>query len=293
MLLQEELQNTKLPAAQKGVAEVLLKEGTEAKKLTLRELADKSYTSTTTVIRLAQKMGYKGFDDFKDAFVQGVTYEQSHFQNVDANAPFASTDTIQRVAVKVAALTCEAAEDTLSLITHDDLQKAVRLIQTSGHLYLAAISYPLMLGEMFALDLSRIGIPVSVCRVPGEELFLPAVMEKGDGLIVISYSGTSAHLAEMARMAHARGVRVLALTSLGDNPLREAADVVLPLSTREKLYSKIKGYASETSIKLVLDILYSCVYLGAYERHEAVRRAISEAAEPGRDARSDVMKEKG
>ncbi len=38
------------------------------------------------------------------------------------------------------------------------------------------------------------------------------------------------------------------------------ADVTLNITTREKSFSKIAGFSSLTSINLILDILYSCLF---------------------------------
>lgn len=69
-------------------------------------------------------------------------------------------------------LTKESADDTLSLIKHDDLQKAVSLLQKARIIHLSAISYSLLLGQTFQLNMNRLGKLVNICPVEGEELFL-------------------------------------------------------------------------------------------------------------------------
>jgi hypothetical protein len=50
-------------------------------------------------------------------------YLQKHFSEINANLPFQRNDTILSIASKIAALEKESIDDTLSLITHDDLQQ--------------------------------------------------------------------------------------------------------------------------------------------------------------------------
>ena len=59
----------------------------------------------------------------------------------------------------------------------------------------------------------------------------------------------------------------------------------------EKLYSKIAGYSNENSIKLILDILYSCYFNLMYDDNLARRIAISKQAEVGRESTLEIMKE--
>lgn len=69
-------------------------------------------------------------------------------------------------------LTKESADDTLSLSKHDDLQKAVSLLHKARIIHLSAISYSLLLGQTFQLNMNRLGRLVNICPVEGEELFL-------------------------------------------------------------------------------------------------------------------------
>lgn len=82
------------------------------------------------------------------------------------------------------------------------------------------------------------------------------------------------------------------MSSLGDNRLKKYADVVLHISTREKLYSKIGGFSNEYSIKLILDILYSQYFALDYETHLKKRIDISQKAEVTRVSSIDILKEK-
>ncbi len=54
---------------------------------------------------------------------------------------------------------------------------------------------------------------------------------------------------------------------------------------------KIAGYSNENSIKLILDILYSCYFNLMYDDNLARRIAISEQAEVGRESTLEIMKE--
>ena len=45
------------------------------------------------------------------------------------------------------------------------------------------------------------------------------------------------------------------------------ADCVLPICTREKQYSKIATFTTDSSIAYVLDVLYSCLFALDYEKN--------------------------
>lgn len=291
MLIEQKLENIKLSDAQNKVMMFFLEQRSQIKHMSITDVAKTTFVSTTTVIRLAKKLGYYGFEDFKEDFLKGVDYLDNHFDNIDVNFPFCQNDNFQRIASKITQLSIETMQDTLSLIEHDSLQQAVIALKKAKNIHLAAISYPLLLGQMFRLDMMRIGRNVNVCDISGEELFLENVIKKEDCIIFISYSGQIEKLCLLARKVKQKGAKVIAITSIGDNLLKKYSDIVLQISTREKLYSKIKGYSNEDSIKLILDILYSCYFQLDYDNHLKKRIAVSSSGEIGRTSQVSILKE--
>ncbi len=291
MLIEQKLEQIKLSAAQKNVMNYIINHKYNIKNMTIKEIAEATYTSTTTVIRLAQKLGYHGYEEFKKDYLAEVNYLDLHFSNINANYPFKGNEPIQRIAGKITQLTVETLQDTLSLVEHDTLQKAVQYMRKSCTFHIAAISYNLLLAQMFRLDMMRIGKNVNICDLAGEEMFLQGVVNKGDTVIFISYSGQIEKLCILARELKQKEVNIVVISSLGDNELKRYADVCLNLSTREKLYSKIKGYTNEYSVKLWLDILYSCYFALEYDENVKTRLYNSKSGEIGRTSQIDILKE--
>lgn len=64
-----------------------------------------------------------------------------------------------------------------------------------------------------------------------------------------------------------KGVPIVALTSEGDNILRQMARYTLTISSRERLYNKISTFSTETSILYILNVLFSCYFLREYDRN--------------------------
>ena len=62
-------------------------------------------------------------------------------------------------------------------------------------------------------------------------------------------------------------IRNVAITSLTDNLLSKKADVVLHMATRERLYTKIGQFSTNTSIGHLLDILYSTIFAKNFEKN--------------------------
>lgn len=291
MLIQQKLERAHLSDAQQAVMDYFLTQRNKIQNMSISDVAKNTYTSTTTIIRLAKKLGFSGYEEFKKAFVKEVEYLDEHFTEINPNFPFERNDSIQTIASKITQLSIESAQDTLTLINHDQLLKAVQILRNSKNIHLGAISYSLLLGQIFRLDMMRIGRNVNVCDINGEELFLENVVHPSDCIIFISYSGEIDKLCILAKRLKQKGTKIIVITSIGDNTLKKYSDVVLEVSTREKLYSKIKGYNNENSIKLMLDILYSCYFKTNYDEHLKQRLDISSNGEIGRTSEVAIMKE--
>lgn len=134
--------------------------------MTTKEIAEATYTSPSTLVRIAHKMNFSGWSDLKEAFLKEEEYLQKHFSEINANLPFHRNDTIMSIASKIAALEKESIDDTLSLITHDDLQKAIQIIRKSSYTSLFAVSNNLLITQEFQHNMSRIknGWKSACCR---------------------------------------------------------------------------------------------------------------------------------
>lgn len=292
MLLTEKIQTMDhLSSSQKAIAVFLLEQKEAVSEMTIKEIAHSTYTSPATLIRFAKNLGYEGFEQLKHDFLKEQKYINQHFTEIDANCPFQQNEGFLSIAGKISSLVKETVDDTLSLITLSDLQNAVSIIEKSERIHLCAISFPLLYGQDFQLKMRRVGKIVELTEMVGEPLFTEATIGAKDCAIIVSYSGETSIPRNMTAIYRKHKIPVISITSMGSNYVREHSDVCLTITTREKLYSKIAGYSSEFSIKLLLDILYSCYFRGHYQQFLEQKARLSKMAEPGRKSTSEILKE--
>lgn len=88
MFIIQKLETIHLSSSQKEVAQYILDKKLEIEKLTIQELAHQTFTSPATIIRLAKKLGYEGYESFKKDFLEEQKYILTHFNHIDPNFPF-------------------------------------------------------------------------------------------------------------------------------------------------------------------------------------------------------------
>ena len=184
MLIEEKLTKQELfTTTEKRIADYIRRNIEATVYMTIEELAKATYTSHSAIIRLCKKMGFSGFKEFRFELGREVHQLIAQFnQTIDPNFPFTKNDTIQTIASKMTTLSKETLDDTLSLLKHDDLQKAVALLQKANIIHLSAISYSLLLGQTFQLNMNRLGKMVHICPIIGEELFMDNLIHEDDSL---------------------------------------------------------------------------------------------------------------
>ena len=171
MLIRERLENFDFSNSEQKIVTYILEKKAAIKEMTTKEIAEATYTSPSTLVRIAHKMNFSGWSDLKEAFLREEEYLQKHFSEINANLPFQRNDTILSIASKIAALEKESIDDTLSLITHDNLQQAVQIIRKSSYISLFAVSNNLLITQEFQHNMSRIKKRVDICLLQGETIF--------------------------------------------------------------------------------------------------------------------------
>lgn len=290
MLIRERLERSTFSNSEKVIIDFILKEKMHIKEMTTKDIAQATYTSPSTLIRIAHKMKFKGWNELKEAYLK-EEYLQSHFSNIDANIPFGNDDTIMSIASKIAILKKEAIDDTLSLVRHDDLQRAVQLIKKASSINIFAVSNNGLITQEFAHRMSRIQKKVTICHLQGDLIYSAINIDVNACAIIVSYSGETPILSRVIQALKSNHIPIIGITNIGQNTVSKNADVVLRVCTREKLYSKIATYSTDISFEYILDLLYSCVFALDYDHNLERKIKISQMIETGRFSTLDIVKE--
>lgn len=291
MLIAEKMEKGNFSESEQTIIRFITEKKLLIKDMTTKDIAQATYTSPSTLVRIAHKMGFSGWNELKDAFLKEEEYLQSHFCDIDANFPFNKTDNIMTIASKIATLEKESIEDTLSLISHDDLQKALHILDQASTIHLYGVSNNTYITQEFRHNMSRIHKHVELCSTQGELVYSAFCAEPDSCGLIVSYSGETPILKRVALALKAQNIPVIAITNIGDNTVSRLADVVLRICTREKLYSKIATFSTDSSITYLLDVLFSCIYAMHYDRYTNKKIQMSRMIEQGRYSTVDIMRE--
>ncbi|MGJ7920890.1 MurR/RpiR family transcriptional regulator [Neobacillus sp. LXY-4] len=288
MLLTEKMKEDIFSSSERDIIDYLFKQRENIKDKTTKQISKETYTHPSTLIRIAKKLGYSGWIELKNSFLDEIYYLNSHFSSIDANYPFDEHDSVMTVANKMALLNQTTISDTLSLINYDDLQRATNMLDTAGHIKVFSMNHNLLICYDFKTKMNRIGKHVSLCTVDPQ---FEAVNSNSETCaIVISYSGENEYIIGLLPFLKRKKIPIIALTSIGENTLTKYADCILRITTREKLYSKIGSFTTNDSICFLLDVLYAGVFSKDYKKNLEFKTNISKYFDH-RKSSNEVMQE--
>ena len=292
MLIREKLEYYHFSTSEEQVVEFLLEHISEIDKLSIKDIAKQCFTVPSTLVRISHKMGYEGWKELKNVLLQEERYLQEHFTNIDANQPFERTDSIMTIANKLAILKKETIDDTLSLVHHDHLQNAIKILNRSQTIHIFSISHNPMLTQKFQYDMERIHKHVIIHHIQNDFIYHAHLLENNDCGLFISYTGETQVINETIKVLKDKKIPIIALTSIGDNIMSKSVDCILRITTREKLYSKIASYSTDESIIYLLELLYSCLFQLNYTKNLEEKTTIAKLTESRKSINNNIIKEK-
>lgn len=233
-----------------------------------RKVAQETYVSASSVIRFCQKLGYAGYNDFREDYLKELNYLSSSFQNINPNYPFNKEDKSMTIAAKISALYSETIRDCQTLLAQDALQKAIRILIRHDCIYICTSGAQVGLCDVFRDKMIRIGKTVIVSSRQ-EDIYYGACYCRPENacFILISYTGESQNCIKVARKMHQRKLSGFVITSYGSNTLSSLFDVKLYISTREKIISNLGSFGVSLSVMYLLDILYAGCFNADYDRN--------------------------
>lgn len=148
------------------------------------------------------------------------------------------------------------------------LNKATDYLYKANRVVIFGLSPNVYLGELFKRKMITIGKNIEVANL-GEMAIVSRTLKSDDCAILVSYSGNNQDAEPMCYLPILlkQKVKMIGITSGGNNYLREHLSCVFTMSSKERLYTKISTFASEESIQYIFNALYANYYSKAYQEN--------------------------
>lgn len=257
-----EVQNS-LSTAEKYIAEYILSNTDEAKDLTIRELAEVTFTSPSSIIRFCRSLGFKGFKDFRQAFlIELSTMNQDSF---GTSLTIDKEDSLKTISSKVTYTNIKSLEETLLLLDSNVLEEIVELLLSSKKILLFGIGSSQIVAQDFSLKMLRLSKDCYLNMDVHSQLLLAENSTSEDVAIIYSYSGETKEILDYLDACLNNNTPVIAITRYSQSKLSKKSTYQLYTSASEPLF-RYGAMSSRLSQLTINDILYSGMITKNYNK---------------------------
>lgn len=228
-------------------ARYVMDHATEVAVSSMRQIAEDADVKPNTLVRLARALGFEGYDDLRQHFQTDVTRTGSSFRSKARwLRSLAAGGRYGALLSEMAGASMANVEQTFGDTDADELRSVADLILAARRTAVLGVGTAQPLAQNFCY-VGAMVVPnlVAIPTNGGLPIDDVARLAPGDLLVAMTFSPYRVEIVEAARMAHACGVTVVAVTDSRTSPIALLADhaFVVPTETPQYFSSVIGAMA--------------------------------------------------
>ncbi len=250
-----EVIRTMLPQLRKSdrkVADVVLDDPHRIMNSTVGETATLAEVSQPTVLRFSTAVGCAGFQDLKIRLAQSLALGTPATHSV-----LVETDEPEVVTEKIFDYTMTSLDWARSRLDKAAMHKAIDILASCDSIVFFGFGASGIVARDAQQKFPLFGVPCAAELDSHQQLMVAAMMKPGAVAFVISNTGATRSIIEIARIARENGASVICLTG-SDSPLTNYCDVSLIVETLENT-NMYTPTISRIAALVVVDILSTSV----------------------------------
>ena len=247
---------------EKIAAEYILNHLDDMGDISIQELAENADVSTSSILRMARSIGYKGYAEFRKSLITSIALAESNKKISDEDIN--EEDSIDNIIHKITSKNVQSLLDTETVMSSSSLKKSVDLIRKSNQILLYGLGASYIAAKDLYLKFVRISKPCIINEDWHLQLISARNATPKDVAIVFSYSGQTTEIIECLKYLKENKTPIIAITRCVDTPISKLADIKLYTTSNESLF-RTAAMSSRISSLNVVDILYTCYANATYD----------------------------
>lgn len=274
-LLEEIMQSrSSLRNSEQKVADYILQDPGRAVDLNMGGLANAAEVSEPTVMRFCSAVGFGGFSSFKLALVRALALGQH--STVTSIHP---DDSVADLVEKMFNYTISGLDRARSRLDLSSIEQAIDVLLKAREIIFIGAGSSSIVAQDAQQKFPLFGKP---CHSPSDfhqQFILASMCDSSSVMVVISNTGKSRTVIDVANQAKAAGCKLISITGSSESPLAKLADVQITAITYEdtELYTPT---VSRIADLVIIDILATGVALksdmGSVERILEMKEKINQ-----------------
>ena len=251
-----------LPPAEQRVAKLVLADPRTFASMPVGELADRAHVSKPTVVRFCRSVGYDGLADFK-LKLAGTVNEGVPFVHRAVDEDDKPGDIIVKVIDNAVSALLKYRNDATNHAFDRAMAALTEAAQVGRRIEFYGVGNSAIVAQDAQHKFFRLGIHAAAQGDGHVQVMSATMLQSGDCAVVISNSGRSKDLIDVADIALKKGAHLISITASG-SPLAKlaqtAGEIVLPADHPED-FERYVPMVSRMLHLMIIDILTTGVAL--------------------------------
>lgn len=239
---------------ERRIADYLLAHQANVSSLSQSELARLCQVSAPTVSRFCRKMGENSYRSFQLSFLR-VQQTLHRLSAIEEDQPVSLDhvgETVEAILDnRIASLTL-----TLQGLDQDKLKAAAQIMAKARIVEFAAVGRSIPSAQYASYYYERIGISAPTSSYYEKLISCALTLDSRDVLVILSRSGWSGTLQQVAHAAHDKGATLVCITGNATSPLAQLSDFVFLVTSNNMDQDSLIGNTSMAELA-IMETLYA------------------------------------
>jgi DNA-binding MurR/RpiR family transcriptional regulator len=254
-LLKAMQEGERFSSTEENIVEYILANPAQISEMTTRELAEKTYTSPAAIFRLCQKLGLKGYNEFKIKFTSEVNRTLPCGAHI-MRRPITDKDSTSDIVRKMAQLEIEAIEETKNEMDLTQMERIAELLDKADIIDVYAYDQNFSLAQMAVYNFLQVKKTAVAHNSLNSQLSAALLSDKSHLAIIISRSGLNQRLIRTARILKKRGIKTVLISVNRETELAKLCDEFLYAANTLE-YLDLGGNIFSVAVRYYFDVLVS------------------------------------
>ncbi|WP_054955694.1 MurR/RpiR family transcriptional regulator [Paenibacillus dakarensis] len=233
-----QLQYHALSQKEKEIADYIVQHKSSIQNINIRELADHTHSSTSTITRFCKKIHCESFVDFKIRLSR------------EADKPAGNHNSF----TQIQNIYNEIINSTADMMHEDDFELVVQKIKKANRVQVYGLGSSGLSALEFKYRLMRMNITIDAMTDSHMMIMSAALLNENDLIIGLSNSGQTSEIIEAMRIGKKNGAATISITNYKHTSLTDVSDISLYTPSLHRM-GDTQFINSQLAIIYVLDVL--------------------------------------
>ena len=250
--------------SEKEIINYILNNYKEVIREDVRTLAEKTFSSASTIVRMCKKLGYTGFAEMKNELIYEVAITDSNKKQLDKNVGYTDnvSDTIESILEK----TQISLTNTSKLQNEEDILEVIDLIENSENINLFGMGSSLLAARDMKQKFLRVDKVLNI----DDDWHIQYLFAKNSDpktlAIIFSYSGNTKEIIDCVKVLKQNSAKIVVITGFLNSYVAKNADIILQVAPSEN-FPRTGAFSSRISQLHIIDILYNIYIHRHYDKY--------------------------